>query len=208
MSAHSAARHHKSRLEELGDFTTTASVIPISLIAIVIGVIGRVYCVVSVKAYRYFYQPVLLSSIQHLIRVACRKSSRRLCDPCPGCRVIDCRHHGALRLGAHPWPRHPRGNRIDPDEGQPRRPKVAILKPVSSAIAIGSGGPFGAEGPIIMTGGAFGSIVAQFIHLTTPSARRCWSPAPQAVCRPCSTRRSPPCSSPWNCCSSNGSHAA
>ena len=45
-------------------------------------------------------------------------------------------------------------------------PKVAILKPLSSAISIGSGGPFGAEGPIIMTGGAFGSIVAQFFHLT------------------------------------------
>jgi CIC family chloride channel protein len=40
MSAQSGARQHKSRLEGLGDFTTTASVIPISLIAIVIGVIG------------------------------------------------------------------------------------------------------------------------------------------------------------------------
>jgi CIC family chloride channel protein len=45
-------------------------------------------------------------------------------------------------------------------------PKVAILKPVSSAISIGSGGPFGAEGPIIMTGGAFGSMFAQLFHLT------------------------------------------
>ncbi len=45
-------------------------------------------------------------------------------------------------------------------------PKVAILKPISAAIAIGSGGPFGAEGPIIMTGGAFGSLVAQWIKLT------------------------------------------
>jgi len=44
--------------------------------------------------------------------------------------------------------------------------KVAILKPLSSAISIGSGGPFGAEGPIIMTGGAFGSLFAQFFHLT------------------------------------------
>lgn len=39
--------------------------------------------------------------------------------------------------------------------------KVAILKPISSAISIGSGGPFGAEGPIIMTGGAIGSLFAQ-----------------------------------------------
>jgi len=45
-------------------------------------------------------------------------------------------------------------------------PKVAVLKPVSAAIAIGSGGPFGAEGPIIMTGGAFGSLVAQWLKLT------------------------------------------
>src|SRR5277367_3916244 len=45
-------------------------------------------------------------------------------------------------------------------------PKIAILKPISAAIAIGSGGPFGAEGPIIMTGGAFGSLIAQWIKLT------------------------------------------
>jgi len=46
------------------------------------------------------------------------------------------------------------------------QPKVALLKPLSAAISIGSGGPFGAEGPIIMTGGAFGSLAAQFFHLT------------------------------------------
>jgi len=45
-------------------------------------------------------------------------------------------------------------------------PKVAILKPISSAISIGVGGPFGAEGPIIMTGGAIGSMFAQFFHLS------------------------------------------
>jgi H+/Cl- antiporter ClcA len=44
--------------------------------------------------------------------------------------------------------------------------KVALLKPISSAISIGSGGPFGAEGPIIMTGGSLGSIIAQVFHLT------------------------------------------
>jgi H+/Cl- antiporter ClcA len=45
-------------------------------------------------------------------------------------------------------------------------PKVAILKPLSSGIVIGSGGPFGAEGPIIMTGGALGSLIAQFFRLS------------------------------------------
>lgn len=50
------------------------------------------------------------------------------------------------------------GSRVDP--------RLAVLKPISSAISIGSGGPFGAEGPIILTGGAFGSMVGQFVHLT------------------------------------------
>jgi H+/Cl- antiporter ClcA len=51
--------------------------------------------------------------------------------------------------------------------GQSRiEPKVAVLKPLSSAIAIGTGGPFGAEGPIIMTGGALGSLFAQLFHLS------------------------------------------
>jgi len=44
--------------------------------------------------------------------------------------------------------------------------KVALLKPLSSGIAIGSGGPFGAEGPIIMTGGALGSPLGQYLHIT------------------------------------------
>jgi H+/Cl- antiporter ClcA len=46
-------------------------------------------------------------------------------------------------------------------------PRVAILKPISAAIAIGTGGPFGAEGPIIQTGGAIGSLVGQILHTTT-----------------------------------------
>ena len=45
-------------------------------------------------------------------------------------------------------------------------PKIMFLKPLSAAIAIGTGGPFGAEGPIIATGGALGSLVGQLIHVT------------------------------------------
>ena len=51
--------------------------------------------------------------------------------------------------------------------GSRMSPKVAVLKPLASAIAIGSGGPFGAEGPIIMSGGVCGSIFAQIFHLTS-----------------------------------------
>jgi chloride channel protein, CIC family len=50
--------------------------------------------------------------------------------------------------------------------GSRMSPRVAVLKPLSSAVAIGSGGPFGAEGPIIVTGGAVGSLFAQSFHLS------------------------------------------
>ena len=45
-------------------------------------------------------------------------------------------------------------------------PRITFLKPVSSAVAIGTGGPFGAEGPIIATGGALGSLLGQLLHVT------------------------------------------
>ncbi|HEY1992158.1 MAG TPA: chloride channel protein, partial [Gammaproteobacteria bacterium] len=51
------------------------------------------------------------------------------------------------------------------------QPKIAVLKPLSSAVVIGSGGPFGAEGPIIMTGGALGSVVAMVFTLTANERR-------------------------------------
>jgi len=55
--------------------------------------------------------------------------------------------------------------------GSKVEPRLAILKPISSAISIGTGGPFGAEGPIILTGGALGSVLAQFIHLSAAERR-------------------------------------
>ena len=45
-------------------------------------------------------------------------------------------------------------------------PRAALAKPISAAVAIGTGGPFGAEGPIIVTGGALGSLVGQVLHVT------------------------------------------
>jgi H+/Cl- antiporter ClcA len=51
------------------------------------------------------------------------------------------------------------------------QPRLAVLKPISSAISIGSGGPFGAEGPIIVTGGAIGSILAQLFRLAAIERR-------------------------------------
>jgi CIC family chloride channel protein len=50
-------------------------------------------------------------------------------------------------------------------------PQTAIAKPLSAAVAIGTGGPFGAEGPIIVTGGALGSLLGQVLHVS-PSERK------------------------------------
>jgi len=55
--------------------------------------------------------------------------------------------------------------------GSRMEPRLALLKPVSSAVSIGTGGPFGAEGPIIVTGGALGSIIGQLLHLTAAERR-------------------------------------
>jgi len=50
-------------------------------------------------------------------------------------------------------------------------PRTAVAKPLSAAIAIGTGGPFGAEGPIIVTGGALGSLLGQIVKVS-PSERK------------------------------------
>jgi H+/Cl- antiporter ClcA/predicted transcriptional regulator len=50
-------------------------------------------------------------------------------------------------------------------------PRAALAKPASAAVAIGTGGPFGAEGPIIVTGGALGSLAGQWLKVT-PSERK------------------------------------
>ncbi len=72
--------------------------------------------------------------------------------------------YGSERIRGHGIPEAIEAILINGSKVQPR---VAILKPIASAISIGSGGPFGAEGPIIMTGGAFGSMIAQLFHLTS-----------------------------------------
>ena len=85
--------------------------------------------------------------------------------PIAGALVIGVMaRYGSERIRGHGIPEAIEAILIN---GSRVEPKVALLKPISSAISIGSGGPFGAEGPIIMTGGAFGSLIAQLFHLTS-----------------------------------------
>jgi len=84
--------------------------------------------------------------------------------PVVGCIIIGLMaRYGSEKIRGHGIPEAMEAILI----GRSRiQPKVAVLKPLSSAISIGSGGPFGAEGPIIMTGGAIGSLLAQFVHVS------------------------------------------
>jgi len=85
--------------------------------------------------------------------------------PPAGCLIIGLMaRYGSEKIRGHGIPEAIEAILIGSSRIQP---KVAVLKPLSSAISIGTGGPFGAEGPIIMTGGALGSLFAQLFHLTS-----------------------------------------
>lgn len=71
--------------------------------------------------------------------------------------------YGSERIRGHGIPEALESILINRSKVEPR---LTVLKPVSSALSIGTGGPFGAEGPIIMTGGALGSVFAQFVRLS------------------------------------------
>jgi H+/Cl- antiporter ClcA len=165
--ARSTKSHPTPALHELGDFTTSPRVIPIALIAIAIGVLAAFVALALLRMIGlftnvFYYQRFSIAPVSpaghHLGLFA-------VLAPVIGALVIGLMaRYGSERIRGHGIPEAIesillKGSRVEP--------KVALLKPISSAISIGSGGPFGAEGPIIMTGGAFGSMVAQLFHLTS-----------------------------------------
>ncbi len=156
----------RSRKDALGDFTTTARVIPISFLAIAIGLLATGVAWALLRLIGFF------TNLFYFGRVSAALTSPAgnhlgwfaVLVPVGGALVIGMMaRYGSERIRGHGIPEALESILINGSKVQPR---LAILKPLSSAISIGSGGPFGAEGPIIMTGGAFGSIVAQFFHLT------------------------------------------
>ena len=151
---------------ELSDFTATRRMVVIAAIAIAIGGVA------TYVAYALLQLIALFTNVFYFQRVAFTPVSpashtlgaASIAVPVAGALIIGVMaRYGSERIRGHGIPEAleailTRGSRVEP--------RVALLKPVSSAISIGSGGPFGAEGPIIMTGGAVGSLVAQLFKLT------------------------------------------
>ena len=130
----------------------------ISAIAIVVGALCSVVAVVLLRLIdlftNLFYFQELSLRAPHRRRTT-RWAGWRCSIPVVGGLIIGLMaRYGSERIRGHGIPEAMEAILI----GQSRmQPKVAVLKPLSSAISIGSGGPFGAEGPIIMTGGSLGS---------------------------------------------------
>jgi chloride channel protein, CIC family len=152
--------------DRLGDFIATPRIIFISLIAIGVGAISAVVALVLLRLIGlftnlFFFQrwgTALVSPAGNHLGVFV------ILVPVIGALIVGVMaRYGSERIRGHGIPEAIEAILIN---GSRVEPKVALLKPISSAISIGSGGPFGAEGPIIMTGGALGSMIAQFFHLT------------------------------------------
>jgi len=151
----------------LGDFLTTPRLIPLCLLAIGIGAISAVVALVLLRLIGLFTNLFFFQrwSTDLVSPAGNQLGLLLLLVPIGGALVIGLMaRYGSERIRGHGIPEAIEAILIS---GSRVEPKVAVLKPLSSAISIGSGGPFGAEGPIIMTGGAIGSLFAQFLHLSS-----------------------------------------
>ena len=154
-------------LRHLGDFTTTRRVLKIAAFALPIGGLSAVVAwallrLIGLITNLVFYQRLGTALVApgegHHSPVLI------LLAPVAGGLLIGLiARFGSEKVRGHGIPEAIESILVSGSKVQPR---VAVLKPLASAIAIGTGGPFGAEGPIILTGGAFGSLVAQFFHFS------------------------------------------
>ena len=154
------------REDRLADFTRDKRILLLSLMAVVVGAISGVIAkalvwLIAVFTNLTFYQRFssdFISPTNHHLGVLV------IFAPVAGGLIIGLMaRFGSEKIRGHGIPEALEAILF----GRSRmNVKVAVLKPLSSAISIGSGGPFGAEGPIIMTGGAIGSIFAQLFHLS------------------------------------------
>jgi H+/Cl- antiporter ClcA/CBS domain-containing protein len=150
----------------LGDFTTDRRVLVLLVMALVVGTGGVLAAWVLVKLIALVSNLVWLGrfSVATIDMTEVPRSAWMVVVPALGGLVIGLMaRYGSEKIRGHGIPEAIEAILIG---GSRMSPKVALLKPLSSAISIGTGGPFGAEGPIIMTGGAIGSLFAQLFHLS------------------------------------------
>jgi H+/Cl- antiporter ClcA len=151
----------------LGDFTMTPRVALIACLAVGIGFVSAFVALALLRLIglftnMFFFQRWNSSLVSP---AANRLGLWEVLVPVAGALIVGLMaRYGSERIRGHGIPEAIEAILIG---GSKVEPKVAILKPLSSAISIGTGGPFGAEGPIIMTGGAFGSMIAQLFKLSS-----------------------------------------
>lgn len=153
--------------DQLADFSRDKRVVLLSIMALVVGAIS------AVVAYALVWLIGLITNLAFYQRFSATFTSPAhhqlgywvILIPALGGLVIGLiARYGSEKIRGHGIPEALEAILV----GRSRmEPKVAVLKPISSAISIGTGGPFGAEGPIIMTGGACGSLFAQLFHLSS-----------------------------------------
>ena len=155
----------------LGDFTADRRVLTLTGMAALIGVISALVALALLRLIGFFTHLFYYHAIDS--RLVSPADNRlgvwALLVPIVGGLIVGLMaRYGSERIRGHGIPEALEAILI----GQSRMSaRVAVLKPLSSAISIGTGGPFGAEGPIIMTGGALGSLFGQAFHLS-PAERK------------------------------------
>jgi CIC family chloride channel protein len=153
-------------LPHLGDFSTDRRVLILVAMAVLVGVGGALSAWFLLRVIALTTNLIWLHTLsaQSLSLAGVERDAWMVAAPALGALVIGLMaRFGSEKIRGHGIPEAIEAILIG---GSRMQPKVALLKPLSSAISIGSGGPFGAEGPIIMTGGALGSLFAQCFSLS------------------------------------------
>jgi len=154
-------------VSHLGDFTATNRMLLITALALPIGAVSGCVAWVLLRLIGLITNAVFYGRVDSALvapGVGHHNPFVVLLAPVAGGLVIGLMaRFGSEKIRGHGMPEAIEAILLGGSKVQPR---VAVLKPVSAAISIGTGGPFGAEGPIIMTGGAIGSLFAQLLRLT------------------------------------------
>jgi H+/Cl- antiporter ClcA len=155
----------------LGDFTTTPAILRLVPLAVFIGALSAGIALVLLDMIGFltnllYYQRV---SVQLVSPNENTLGAIAIIIPVLGGLVVGLMaRYGSEQIRGHGIPEAMERILINGSRVQPR---LALLKPISSAVSIGSGGPFGAEGPIILTGGAVGSVIGQLFRFTASERR-------------------------------------